>query len=69
MLASVCVIVGAGGAAAGAFVALILAKAQAITVVNRNLERAEELVDRMASRACGIELSATTIHGRRGGRA
>jgi shikimate dehydrogenase len=50
------VLVGAGGAAGGAFVSLILAKAAAITVVNRSLERAEELLDRMAPRAGDIEL-------------
>jgi shikimate dehydrogenase len=52
------VLIGAGGASAAAFVALILAKCAAITVVNRNLERAEELLDRMAPRAAGIELRA-----------
>ena len=54
-------LVGAGGAAAAAFVALILAKTGAITVVNRSLERAEELLDRMAPRAAGISLQATRI--------
>jgi shikimate dehydrogenase len=53
------VLLGAGGASAAAFVALILAKCAAITVVNRNPERAEELVDRMAPRAAGIELRAS----------
>lgn len=52
------VLLGAGGAAAGAFVALILAKCAGITVVNRSLERAEELLDRMAPRSAGIELDA-----------
>lgn len=56
------VLMGAGGAAAAAFVALILAKSGAITVVNRNLERAEELLDRMAPRAAGIELRTSPIH-------
>ncbi len=54
------VLLGAGGAAAGAFVALILAKCARITVVNRSLERAEELLDRMAPRAGGIDLDAVT---------
>jgi shikimate dehydrogenase len=54
------VLMGAGGAAAGAFVALILAKCAGITVVNRSLERAEELLDRMAPRSAGIELDAMT---------
>lgn len=57
------VLVGAGGAAAGAFVALILAKTGAITVVNRSLENAEELLDRMEPRAGGIELDALTMDG------
>jgi shikimate dehydrogenase len=56
-------LVGAGGAAAAAFVALILAKSASITVVNRNLEHAEELLDRMAARAAGIELDAATLQG------
>lgn len=45
------VIVGAGGAAGAAFVSLMLAKAKSITVVNRSIEAAEELVDRMVSHA------------------
>jgi shikimate dehydrogenase len=57
------VILGAGGAAAAAFVALILAKSASITVVNRNLERAEELLDRMAPRAGEIALDAVTFDG------
>jgi shikimate dehydrogenase len=59
-------LLGAGGAAAGAFVALILAKCARITVVNRSLERAEELLDRMAPRAGGIELDAVTQEGAEG---
>lgn len=55
------VLLGAGGAAAGAFVALILAKTGTITVVNRSLENAEELLDRMEPRASGIELDAMTM--------
>lgn len=55
------VLLGAGGAAAAAFVALILAKSAAITVVNRNPEHAEELLDRMAPRASGIELHVAGV--------
>ena len=55
------VILGAGGAAAAAFVALILAKSAGITVVNRNLERAEELLDRMTPRAGAIALDAVSM--------
>ncbi|MDP2182427.1 MAG: shikimate dehydrogenase [Actinomycetota bacterium] len=42
------VILGAGGAAGAAFLSLMLGKAKTITVLNRNVERAEELVDRMS---------------------
>ena len=42
------VIIGAGGAAGGAFVGLVLAKCSSVTVVNRHPERGEELVSRMA---------------------
>ncbi len=55
------VLLGAGGAAGGAFVALALAKCSAITVVNRNLRNAEELVDRMASRLQSVEACAATM--------
>ena len=55
------VLLGAGGAAGGALVALILAKCSAITVVNRNLGTAEELLDRMASRLQSMEASALSI--------
>ena len=54
------VILGAGGAAGGAFVALILARAAQITIVNRNLDRAEELVERMASHTANIRVEALT---------
>jgi shikimate dehydrogenase len=56
-------ILGAGGAAAAAFVALILAKSAAITVVNRDVERAEELLDRMTPRAGQIALDAVSFDG------
>jgi shikimate dehydrogenase len=56
------VLIGAGGAAASAFVALILAKCSAITVVNRNLQRAEELLERMEPRAAGIDLRSSGLH-------
>lgn len=41
------VLYGAGGAAGAAFVALALGKARQITVVNRNSENADELLERM----------------------
>jgi shikimate dehydrogenase len=57
------VILGAGGAAGGAFVALILARTAEITVVNRDVERAEELLDRMKSHTNTIKTAATTYPG------
>jgi shikimate dehydrogenase len=54
-------LIGAGGAAAGALVALILAKSASITVVNRNLERAEELLDRMAPRMRDTQAHAVRV--------
>lgn len=41
------VVLGAGGAAGAAVVALMLGRASRITVVNRNVEKAEELVERL----------------------
>ena len=55
------VILGAGGAAGGAFVALMLAKCASITVVNRNLENAEELLGRMACGAQSAETGAVSL--------
>jgi shikimate dehydrogenase len=55
------VLIGAGGAAGGALVSLILAKCSSVAVVNRTLENAEELVDRMAPRASGVELTAVGL--------
>lgn len=59
------VIIGAGGAAGAAVVGLILAKAASITLVNRSVERAEAIVDRMrpylrgaAAEALPLDLSA-----------
>lgn len=54
------VILGAGGAAGGAVVALILARTASITVVNRDVERAEELLDRMSAHTMTIKTEATT---------
>lgn len=55
------VIVGAGGAAGGAFIALMLAKCASITVVNRTLGNAEELLERMAYSAKSVRTDAVTI--------
>jgi shikimate dehydrogenase len=58
-------ILGAGGAAGGAFVALTLAKVASIAVVNRRLERAEELLDRMVCGAQSPEPAAFTFENAR----
>jgi shikimate dehydrogenase len=52
------VILGAGGAAGGAFVALILARAARITIVNRDVDHAEDLVDRMATHSANVRVEA-----------
>jgi shikimate dehydrogenase len=50
-------ILGAGGAAGGALVALALEKARRITVVNRNSSRAKQLVQRVNERLPDADLS------------
>jgi len=52
------VILGAGGAAGGALVALILARAAHVTLVNRDLVRAGELLERMASHTVNVTVQA-----------
>lgn len=42
------IIYGAGGAAGATIVALILAKAASVTVINRDVDRGEELIERMS---------------------
>lgn len=56
------VIVGTGGAAGGAFVAFLLARAASITIVGRNRDGAEELLERMAPHLSGIEGVALSMH-------
>jgi shikimate dehydrogenase len=51
-------ILGAGGAAGGAFVALILARASRVTLVNRDVRRAEELMERLVSHSANIQVEA-----------
>jgi len=51
-------ILGAGGAAGGAFVALILARSASITLINRDLGRAQELVERMEAHSVNISVEA-----------
>ena len=57
------VLVGAGGAAGSALVAFILGRAASVTVVNRDQERAEEMIARVqphlnATRASAMEIDA-----------
>lgn len=58
------VLIGAGGAAGAAFVAFLLARAASVTIVNRDIDRAEALVDRMSAhlgamqaRAVGMQMA------------
>ena len=55
------VVLGAGGAAGGAVVALTLAKCASITVVNRNLGNAEELLSRMAYGAQSVATNVVVL--------
>lgn len=60
------VIIGAGGAAGAAFVALILARAASVTVINRDVDNAEALVERMRPHLGSVRadaLSVTTAFG------
>ncbi len=57
------VVYGAGGAAAATVVALILARAKSVTIVNRDYERAEELVDRMQPHLGVVQGSAVHLSG------
>jgi len=52
------VILGAGGAARGAVAALLLAGAPKVTVVNRTLARAQELVDAFGAKVFAAEEAA-----------
>lgn len=55
------VLIGAGGAAGGALVAFILARAARVTVVNRDPGRAEELVERMRPHLRGVDARAAAL--------
>lgn len=55
------VILGAGGAAGAALVSLMLGKAKSVTIANRNIERAEELVDRMGGRMRNTEARSIVL--------
>lgn len=52
------VVIGAGGAAGAAVTACILARAGRITIVNRDLERAEVLLDRVSGSLRGVAAEA-----------
>ena len=52
------VILGAGGAARGAVAALLLAGAPRVTIVNRTLARAQELVDAFGDKVAAADESA-----------
>lgn len=54
-------ILGAGGAAGATIVALILARATSVTVVNRDYQRAEDLVERMTPHLGSVRGSAAHI--------
>ncbi|MBA4370257.1 MAG: shikimate dehydrogenase [Coriobacteriaceae bacterium] len=54
-------LVGAGGAAGAALVALVLGKAAKVTVVNRSPERAVQLVGRVSPNARATELGAVEL--------
>lgn len=55
------VVLGSGGAAAGAVVALILARAARVTVAARDIAKAEALVARMAEHAGAVTLVAAAL--------
>lgn len=55
------VILGAGGAAAGVLVALMLAHPTSITVAARDPHKATELIERMAPHAGGVALEAVEL--------
>jgi len=54
-------IVGAGGAAGAAVVALILGKAAKVSIVNRSLDKADELIARVESHARATELQSVAL--------
>ncbi|MDP2234677.1 MAG: shikimate dehydrogenase, partial [Actinomycetota bacterium] len=54
-------IVGAGGAAGAALIALILGKASKVSIVNRSLDKAEELVERVIAHARSTELTSVAL--------
>ncbi len=57
------VVLGTGGAAGAAVVALILARAARVTIASRDTARAEALIERMAAHAGEVELAAAAVQG------
>lgn len=55
------VVLGAGGAAGAAIVGLVLAKVRSVTVVNRNLAHADELVERMSAHSGAVRLETASF--------
>jgi shikimate dehydrogenase len=55
------VVLGTGGAAGAATVALILARAARVTIAGRDRQRAEQLVERVAAHAGGVELASVAM--------
>lgn len=55
------VICGAGGAAGAALVGLMLAQAASITIVNRNIDSAEELLDRVRPHMNAVRVEAVSV--------
>lgn len=56
-------VVGAGGAAGAAVTALILAKAGSLALINRDIDRAEQLIDRVRDRLRGMSVGVHPLDG------
>jgi shikimate dehydrogenase len=54
-------LVGAGGAAGAALVGFVVSRAARVAVLNRNTQRAEELIARIADRARSTELASIAL--------
>jgi len=54
-------VIGSGGAAGAAVTALILAKASSLALVNRDTERAEQLVERVRDRLRGMSVGVHAL--------
>ncbi|MDO8880766.1 MAG: shikimate dehydrogenase [Coriobacteriia bacterium] len=56
-------VIGAGGAAGAAVTAFILAKAGSLALVNRDVDRAEQLLERVESRLRGMPVTVHALDG------